>query len=224
MISSRLLCCLTALLILPSSSNAADPDPLQDICIADLDAKISVNGFPCKSETEVTSDDFFFDLSEEGNLSNAFGRAVTEGNVHEFPGVNTQGISTNRVDLAVGGINPPHLHPRSSESSIVIRGTVLVGIITTDNVFYSKVVTAGMLFLIPRGLVHFQLNVGKENVLFFPSFNSQLPGTQFVHSSLFNTTPPIPNEVLTKTFLVGDEVINAIKAAITSAQLGHRPK
>lgn len=37
-----------------------DPDTLQDFCIAELKNQPFINGFPCKSPKDVTSDDFFF--------------------------------------------------------------------------------------------------------------------------------------------------------------------
>jgi hypothetical protein len=41
--------------------NAADPDPLQDFCVADLSANAPlVNGFPCKTRSSVTAEDFVF--------------------------------------------------------------------------------------------------------------------------------------------------------------------
>uniref|UniRef100_A0A5B6YLV0 Germin-like protein n=1 Tax=Davidia involucrata TaxID=16924 RepID=A0A5B6YLV0_DAVIN len=183
----------------------------------DLKASLSINGFPCKNASEVTSDDFFFDgLSKEGNTSNIFGATVTGGNVLAFPGLNTLGISINRVDFAPGGINPPHSHPRSTESGVVIKGKLLVGFVTTGNVFYSKIITAGQMFVIPRGLVHFQQNVGKGKALIFTAFNSHLPGAVVLPLTLFASTPSIPNDVLTKTFQVEDAVINGIKSKFGS--------
>ncbi|PON61018.1 Germin [Parasponia andersonii] len=178
----QLLFCLLVLVFTPFPSHSADPDPLQDICVADLNATFSVNGYPCKPVSQ------------------------------SFPGLNTLGISMARADLSLGGLVPPHTHPRSSETVVVIKGEVLVGLVTTDNIYYSKVLTAGQMFAIPRGLVHFQLNVGQEKALILVAFNSQLPGIALVPTSLFGTTPPIPNQVLTKAFLVGDDVINEIKS------------
>jgi hypothetical protein len=41
--------------------NAADPDPLQDFCVADLSANVPlVNRFPCKPHNTVTAEDFVF--------------------------------------------------------------------------------------------------------------------------------------------------------------------
>ncbi|KAF3437124.1 hypothetical protein FNV43_RR19877 [Rhamnella rubrinervis] len=209
----HLLFSLTVLLLLPLSSFSADPDPLQDFCVADRNATISVNGFPCKPISQVTSEDFFFSgLMKEGNTSNVFGSTVTLGNVLEFPGVNTLGISMNRVDFAPGGINPPHSHPRATESGVVIQGKLLVGFVTTNNVYYSKVLSAGQMFVIPRGLVHFQRNVGEGKAFTLAAFNSHLPGAVVAPTTLFASTPSIPNEVLTQTFQVKDEVINSIKS------------
>ncbi|KAK2663894.1 hypothetical protein Ddye_002468 [Dipteronia dyeriana] len=215
--SFYLLCCLAVLLILPFSSLSSDPDSLQDFCVANLNSSISVNGFPCKPDAEVTSHDFFFDgLSKEANTMNVFGSNVTPGSVLEFPGLNTLGISMNRVDFAPGGLNPPHTHPRATESGVVIKGKLLVGFISTNNVFYSKVLSAGQMFVIPKGLVHFQLNVGEGKALTFTAFNSHLPGAAVVPLNLFASTPAIPNGVLTKAFQVEDDVINAIKSKFGS--------
>lgn len=209
----NMLGCFIILLLLPYPSLSADPDPLQDFCVADLNATVSVNGFPCKPVSKVTADDFFFDgLSKEGNTDNPFGFAVAVGNVLAFPGLNTLGLSMNRVDLAPGGINAPHSHPHASESVVVIQGQVLVGFVSTSNVYYYKVLTAGQMFIIPRGLVHFQYNVGTSKAILITAFNSQLPGAVIVSRTLFASNPSIPIEILSKTFQVDGGVINNIKS------------
>ncbi len=49
---------------------AADPDPLQDFCVADLSPSAPrVNGFPCKDRANVTSKDFLFtDFRTAGSI------------------------------------------------------------------------------------------------------------------------------------------------------------
>lgn len=213
------LFCLMMVLVLALSipSCLADPDLLQDFCIGDMKASITINGFPCKPASEVTPDDFFFDgLSKEGNTSNQFGWSTTPANVLSFPGLNMLGISMNRVDFAPSGLNPPHSHPRASESGIVIKGKLLVGFVTTGNVFYSKVLTAGQMFVVPKGLVHFQKNVGEGKALIFTAFNSHLPGSAILPTTLFGATPAVPNDVLTKAFQVEEDIIDGIKAKFGS--------
>ena len=133
-----LLPCLLMLLLLPVPSLSADPDSLQDFCVADLNASISINGFPCIPASKVSARDFFFDLSKEGitNTSN-LNLSVTPANVLSFPALNTLGIAMNRVDYGPGGLNPPHSHPRATEMGLVIKGRILVGFVTTSNVYYS---------------------------------------------------------------------------------------
>ncbi|GAB4845570.1 hypothetical protein Ancab_038975 [Ancistrocladus abbreviatus] len=204
-------------LLLPSHS--ADADSLQDFCVAvaDLTTSPSINGFPCKAASSVTSADFFSDvLVHHGNTSNAFKSRVTRGNVLAFPALNTLGISMNRVDLGPYGLNPPHSHPRATELGIVVKGKVLVGFVTTGNVFYSKVLTKGEMFVIPRGLVHFQKNVGKGKVLLLTSFNSQLPGTVDIPTTLFAAKPSIPTDILSQTFQVEDRFVEGIKSKFES--------
>ncbi|CAN4086108.1 unnamed protein product [Withania somnifera] len=209
-----MLILLVILVVIPFPSHCADPDPLQDFCVGILNSTSTfLNGFPCKPASQVTSDDFFFDgLTKEGNTDNVLGFSTTFGNVLAFPGLNTLGISMNRVDYAPGGLNPPHSHPRATESGVVIKGKLFVGFLTTDNVLYSKVLTVGQMFVVPRGLVHFQMNVGKEKAMTITAFNSHLPGSVVLPSTLFASKPPIPNDVLTKAFQVEASLIDGIKA------------
>ncbi|XP_073005167.1 oxalate oxidase 1-like [Typha latifolia] len=212
LLAKTLFLSLSITILLPASSGA-DSDPLQDICVAKMEGDVTVNGFPCKPMSEVVSDDFFSSaISMEGDTNNPSGFKVTAGNVLSFPGLNTLGLSMNRVDLAVGGINPPHVHPRATQLGFVVKGEVLVGFVTTSNVFYSKVIKAGENFVIPRGLMHFELNVGHDKAFEITVFNSQLPGTVSAPLTLFGSKPPIPTDVLTKTFLVDPNIIDLIKS------------
>ncbi|CAN8312526.1 unnamed protein product [Cochlearia groenlandica] len=202
---------LLTLSLFITTSLSSDSDPLQDFCVADLKAYPSINGFPCKQS--VSASDFFFSgLNNPLNTSNANGVAVSPANVLTFPGLNTLGLSMNNVEFAPGGVNPPHSHPRATETGVVIRGSVFVGFLTTNNTLFSKVISEGEMFVIPRGLVHFQWNVGTRNARLITAFNSQLPGSTVLPSGLFGSTPEIPNAVLTKTFRTDVATVNKLKS------------
>ncbi|XP_073125824.1 germin-like protein 5-1 [Henckelia pumila] len=190
---------------------SADPDLLQDICVADLTSAVKLNGYPCKSN--VTAEDFFFaGLAKPGATNNSVGSTVTGANVQKITGLNTLGVSLSRIDYAPGGLNPPHTHPRATEVVFVLEGELDVGFITTANVLVSKSIKKGEIFVFPRGLVHFQKNNGKSTAAVIAAFNSQLPGTQSIATTLFATTPPVPDNVLTKAFQVGTKEIDKIKS------------
>ncbi|KAI3945631.1 hypothetical protein MKW92_003941 [Papaver armeniacum] len=186
----------------------SDPDQLQDFCVADLNAtETFLNGFPCKPMSQVSSSDFFFSgFTKEGNTSNNFGLAVTPDNVLSFTGLNTLGLSMNRVDYA----------PGATEAGVILKGKVLVGFISTTNIFYSKVLKAGEMFVIPKGLVHFQKNVGRAKAVTITSFNSQLPGAAVLPATIFASNPAIPNDILAKNFQVDETVITSIKSKFGS--------
>jgi mannose-6-phosphate isomerase-like protein (cupin superfamily) len=129
--------------------------------VIDITDTVKVNGFPCKDPKMVKASDFLFQgLRNQGSTNNMFGFLVTPANVEKFPGLNTLGISMNRVDFAPGGVNPPHIHPRATEIAFVVEGTILAGFITTNNTLFSQKLEKGDVFVFPRGLVHFQQNIG----------------------------------------------------------------
>ncbi|KAH7686076.1 Germin protein [Dioscorea alata] len=200
-----------------------DPDPIEDFCIADLTRNggtLSCNyGFPCKPLSQVTSEDFVFSgLTKPGNTTNLFGSAVTPGSVDFFPAVNTLGLSANRVDFAPGGILPPHSHPRATELITIIHGKVLIGIITSNNQVFSRVVEKGEVFIVPRGLLHFQYNVGKNKARTYTVFNSQKPGIINTPISLFASLPLIPDEVLVKSYMLDTNLVQVIRDKFAPAK------
>uniref|UniRef100_A0ACD5VQ28 Uncharacterized protein n=1 Tax=Avena sativa TaxID=4498 RepID=A0ACD5VQ28_AVESA len=193
----------------------SDPPPLQDFCVADFTAATAVDGFPCKPASTVVDDDFFSSAIVSGpNTSNPFGANTTRATVSAFPGLNTLGLSIARIDLAPGGLNPPHSHPRGSELVLVLvlKGEVMVGFTSGANRLYSKVVKENELFIVPRGLQHFQHNVGAGDAVFVAMFDAQSPGLVVPTFSLFATKPAMPMEVLAKTFLMGEDEVDVIKS------------
>ncbi|KAK7278077.1 hypothetical protein RJT34_23101 [Clitoria ternatea] len=211
---SQLLLLVTLALFL-ATAISSDPDPLQDLCVADLASGVKVNGFTCKESSKVNASDFFSKiLSKPGATNNTFGSLVTGANVEKVPGLNTLGVSLSRIDYAPGGLNPPHTHPRATEVVFVLEGQLDVGFITTGNVLISKTITKGDIFVFPKGLVHFQKNNNaKLPAAVISAFNSQLPGTQSIATTLFAATPTVPDNVLTKTFQVSTKEIEKIKSS-----------
>nr|BAC53790.1 germin-like protein [Barbula unguiculata] len=191
---------------------AGDEDGLQDFCVRDTTPGVAVvNGFPCKPAAMVTADDFkFAGLKNPGNTNNVNKANVTAATVIQWAGLNTLGISAVRIDYAKGGINPPHIHPRATELLILLKGELYVGFVSTANVLFATTIYPGEAFVFPKGLIHFQLNVGKEHALAFAGLSSQNPGVQQVAPALF--TPDIKDEVLEKGFRIDTKTVDMIQA------------
>jgi quercetin dioxygenase-like cupin family protein len=138
---------------------ASDADAIDDFCVADLTSNIILNGLVCRNPATVNSTDFgFTGFEKAGNTDNSLGSAVTPGFAGvNYPALNTLGLALARIDYAKGGgLVPPHTHPRASEVLYVVRGTLYVGFIDTNDKLYSAVSHKGDVSLFPKGLLHFQ--------------------------------------------------------------------
>lgn len=173
-----------------------------------------MNGYPCKDEANVTAADFFYDgIAKPGVIleNNTMGSVVQLATVDQIPGLNTLGVSFVRADYKVGGYTAPHIHPRATEIVFVLEGVFQVGFITTSNKHISKIIKKGEVFVFPKGLLHYQKNIGGMLASHIVAFNSQNPGALFVAPALFQATPSVPDDVLAMTFQISTEEVQKIK-------------
>ncbi|MCO5553871.1 hypothetical protein L7F22_007397 [Adiantum nelumboides] len=188
---------------------AADEDPLQDFCVADVNnMQVTLNGFICKPAGQVQSSDFASPLLREPrNLNQALGVAVNLASAANFPALNTQGLSIARIDFQPKGLNPPHVHPRATEVLFLAKGALVVGFVsTTGNTLFQQTLQEGDLFVFPRGLPHFQLNPDiRKPALAISALNSQNPGVSQLAAALFAAQPPLPHEVLQIALGIDDQ-------------------
>ncbi|XP_060668739.1 germin-like protein subfamily 3 member 2 [Ziziphus jujuba] len=192
---------------------ASDPDPIQDFCIPNPKfgsiKTIHLTILPCKNSSEATTDDFIFSgMKIPGNFSDT-GLATISVNPVLFPGINTLGMSFVRADLKVGGINPPHFHPRATEIAYVVQGSVYSGFVDSTNRVFARILEQGEAMVYPRGLMHFQMNVGKKPATVFGSFNSQNPGLQRIPAAIFGSG--INDELLEKAFGLSPKQIDSMR-------------
>jgi quercetin dioxygenase-like cupin family protein len=149
-------------------------------------------------------------LNIAGNTENIFGSNFTPVTI---PGLNTLGLTVGRIDFAPNGQSPPHIHPRASETIVVLEGTLYVGFVTSnpDNRLFTKVLNKGDVFAIPIGLIHFQFNVGKTNAVVIATLSSQNPGTILIANNIFGSNPPINPDVLTNAFQLEKSVVEHLQ-------------
>ena len=174
---------------------------------------VKVNGYTCKDTTQVTPQDFYFQgLATAVAASNTSTGAIVIGaTVEKLPGLNTLGLSMSRIDYAPNGLNPPHVHPRASEIIYVLEGQLYyVGFVTTAGKLVAKHINKGEVFVLPKGLLHFQKNVAKSApASVIAAFDSQLPGTQSLVCSLFGA---LPEDILVKSFRFKPKQVKKIKS------------
>ncbi|KAG0614163.1 hypothetical protein M758_6G155600 [Ceratodon purpureus] len=188
-----------------SDVHAADPDPLADFCVADLSPTAPLlNGYACMPRSNVSVEDFVYygfrkpGADVENTTIAPTGAVVNIAGPEVWPGLNTQGLTQARLDYAIGGLVPLHTHPRGSETSLVMKGTIYMGFISDDNILYASTLVCGDVMLFPKALRHFQLNVGNETAISFNSLTSQSPGLLFDATQILR--PNISVAVIEKSF------------------------
>lgn len=194
--------------LLPSSSLALN----QDFCIADLARGDTPAGYPCKPQTGVTADDFYYrGLNTTGPTINPFNIGLSSAFVTRFPGVNGLGISAARVDFAPGGVVPLHSHPGGTELLYVIEGAISAGFITSlTNQVYVKTLYKGDLMVFPQGLLHFQYNLGNDTAVALSSYSSANPGLMILDFALFANN--LPSDVVSKVTVLDELEVRKLKA------------
>jgi quercetin dioxygenase-like cupin family protein len=165
----------------------------------------------------VTPDDFFNDariIGQPRDTMNKVGSNVTNVNVINFPGLNTLGISLSRIDYGPLGVNPPHIHPRATELLTVLDGTLYLGFVTSNpNRLFSKVVKKGDVFVFPKAMIHFQMNLAHDKpAAALSSLSSQNPGVITIANAVFGSDPPISDDVLARAFQVEKKLIDWLQS------------
>ena len=196
----------------------ADPEPLQDYCIADRKGSekenMFINGVACiNPELAKVSHFTTSALSKPGNATaKPFGFSITVTNSVNLPGINTMGLTMGRVDIKPNGCVPLHSHPRASEVATLLKGSVLVGFIDTSNRLFTQQLRVGDSFVFPKGMMHFLHNLERSgSALVLSGLNSQNPGTQITSMAAFATKPPLPDEVLQIAFQINGQDIARIR-------------
>ncbi|XP_062084303.1 germin-like protein subfamily 1 member 20 [Humulus lupulus] len=178
-------------------------------------SSVFVNGKFCKDPKLVKADDFFFSgLNTPRDTNNPVGSNVTQFNVDKIPGLNTLGISLARIDYAPYGQNPPHIHPRGTEILMVVKGTLYVGFVSSNqdgNRLFTKILKEGDVFVFPIGMIHFQFNPEHTPAVAFASLSSQNVGAITIANTVFGSNPAINPDILARAFQVDKNVINYLQ-------------
>ncbi|KAK4279522.1 hypothetical protein QN277_011293 [Acacia crassicarpa] len=188
----------------------SDPDPVMDFCLPISPS----NPLSCKNASLATVQDFTFSgIKFPGNFKKS-GFFATPVNSKIFPGLNTLGMSFVRADFDVGGVNVPHFHPRATEIGYVLEGKIYSGFIDTNNKIFAKVLEKGEVMVFPRGLIHFQMNVGDSPAAILGNFDSQNPGLMKIPNAVFGSG--IKVELLEKAFGLSTKELSQLWKRLSS--------
>ncbi|CAI0398332.1 unnamed protein product [Linum tenue] len=139
---------------------------------------------------------------------------ISTATLAEFPSLAGQGVSYAVLQFPSGAANPPHTHPRASELLLVARGVLEVGFVdTANNLYAQRRLRSGDAFVFPKGLVHFQRNVGRKTAVAFSAFGSASGGGMIsIPAAVFASG--IDDDVLARGFRTDEDTVRGIKAGV----------
>ncbi|KAE9451257.1 hypothetical protein C3L33_16831, partial [Rhododendron williamsianum] len=109
-----------------------------------------------------------------------------------FSGIKNPGKKLGKSDFLAMPVNA------ATETAFVLEGKIYSGFIDSKNRVFAKVIEKGEVMVFPRGLLHFQMNVGDSPATIFGSFDSQNPGLVKIPNAVFGSE--IEEELLEKAF------------------------
>ncbi|BBN00970.1 protein MpCupin25 [Marchantia polymorpha subsp. ruderalis] len=146
-------------LVLVQRVEAADPDPLVD--------------FSANATTPV-----FRNIFANGDVTTGSGGVRAALDIGKFPALTSEGLTVVQFKMVPCGENVPHTHPRATELlSLISGGPLQAGFVDTKGETHINILYPGDLIVFPRGLLHFEINVGTEIAFYISALNSQNPGT-----------------------------------------------
>jgi hypothetical protein len=96
----------------------------------------------------------------------------------------------------------------------VLEGTLYLGFVTSNpNKLFSKVVKKGDVFVFPKALIHFQMNLAHDKpAAALSSLSSQNPRVITIGNAVFGSDPPISDDVLARAFQVEKKLIDWLQS------------
>ncbi|KAI5060046.1 hypothetical protein GOP47_0024466, partial [Adiantum capillus-veneris] len=172
---------------------ASDPDPVVD--------------FAAGSTSFV-----FRDIFKNGEIVQDTGGIRAGLVATTFPALAGQGMTVVRFRLVPCGCQLAHYHPRATEIlSLISGGPLQVGFVDTKGNAHVSILYPGDVTLFPRGLLHFELNVGSEEADYVSALNSQNPGTLTAAAALFK----IPTRALASSLNLPATLLQRINSTLT---------
>lgn len=168
--------------------------------------------------------DFVLDFPTVG-ASTPFGNLRVQ-NVNYKPALATLphgGVAQALVTLGPCTVNQPHAHPRGTEFSWVTRGEIFFAFVEenlsaatmTGGRVLGSDVSAGNTFVVPQGLLHFEINRSCNESQWIASFPARDFGTQTALGSLFKDD--VPTDVLRATTGLSNNDIALIREKVKAS-------
>jgi len=134
--------------------------------------------------------DFIFNFLEPPtNTTTVTGKggSIVIANRESFPAVVGNGISMGIGFISACGLNTPHTHPRATEIFYAVNGTFKTGFIAENGARQViNTVNGGTGAIFPKGSIHWQANLGCDQVVFVAALSDEDPGLSTIAQNFYS--------------------------------------
>lgn len=137
------------------------------------------------------AEDFVYDVYAAPSSVGGMAGTVKPVDVETMPSLDGEGVSYSVFQIEPCGINLPHVHPRASEILYVINGSDLRVSFVEENGgrTITNDIREGMVTMFPRGLIHYQQNLGCETANYISGLDHEDPGVVTISTRFFAFPP-----------------------------------
>lgn len=166
----------------------------------------------------ITNDaDFVFDFNHPPQNSTTTGEGghTARADRMTFPAVIGTGVSMTVGFLGPCGFNTPHVHPRSTEINIAVKGT-LVTQFTLENgarTIHNTLATNQMT-IFPKGALHTEFNPDCTDAMFVAGFADEDPGVQQAAQTFFGLDEDIVKAAIGNGFTFDGRDVDTFRKMI----------
>jgi hypothetical protein len=157
----------------------------------------------------LSDSDFIYDFLNPpaSAITQGKGGHTVKADRKDFPALIGTGVSMTLGFIGPCGFNTPHIHPRSSQINVVVKGKLGTEFIAENGARpISGVLEEFQMTVFPMGATHTEFNPDCGDAVFVAGFASEDPGVQQVAQTLFSLNPELVKADLGLETINGEDI------------------
>lgn len=157
----------------------------------------------------LSDEDFIYDFLNPppGATTTGKGGHTVKADRKDFPALIGTGVSMTLGFIGPCGFNTPHIHPRSSQINVVVKGKLGTEFIAENGARpISGVLEKFQMTVFPMGATHTEFNPDCEDAIFVAGFASEDPGVEQIAQTFFSLDPELVKAGLGVDSINGEDI------------------
>ena len=190
-------------------STQSHPGPPGSANDLDLISKLELAPTAVDRIALLDDSDFIYDFLNPpaSAITQGKGGHTVKADRKDFPALIGTGVSMTLGFIGPCGFNTPHIHPRSSQINVVVKGKLGTEFIAENGARpVSGMLEEFQMTVFPMGATHTEFNPDCDDAVFVAGFASEDPGVQQVAQTLFSLDPELVKADLGLDTINGEDI------------------